>query len=77
MVAGASLAVTGLGTVGLTGVADAAAGGEAGRGKAGRDLQTQFDWAYCANCAGLWYTSRSDDRRLHLRQVCILEAAAT
>jgi hypothetical protein len=45
LVAGAGLAIAGLGTVGLTGVAEAAV-----------TFQTQFDWAYCANCASLWYT---------------------
>jgi hypothetical protein len=45
LVAGASLAVAGLGTVGLTGVAEAAL-----------TFKTQQDWAYCANCTSLWYT---------------------
>src|SRR5580692_7101977 len=51
LVAGAGLAVAGLGTVGLTGVAEAATPDVS--------FQTQFDWAYCANCAGLWYTNNN------------------
>ena len=51
LVAGAGLAVAGLGTVGLTGVAEAATPDVT--------FQTQFDWAYCANCAGLWYTNNN------------------
>jgi hypothetical protein len=45
LVAGAGLAVAGLGTVGLTGVAEAAL-----------TFQTQFYWAYCNDCTILWYT---------------------
>jgi len=48
LAAGAGLAVAGLATVGLTGVAEASV-----------TFQTQFDWAYCANCAGLWYTNNN------------------
>jgi hypothetical protein len=48
LVAGAGLAVAGLGTFGLTGVAEAAV-----------TFQTQFDWAYCSHCAGLWYTNNN------------------
>jgi hypothetical protein len=44
LAAGAGLAVAGLGTVGLTRVAEAVT------------FDTQFYWAYCANCASLWYT---------------------
>jgi hypothetical protein len=48
LAAGAGLALVGLGTVGLTGVAEAAL-----------TFQTQLDWAYCANCASLWYTGNN------------------
>jgi hypothetical protein len=47
LAAGAGLAVAGLGTFGLTRVAEAVT------------FQTQFDWAYCADCAGLWYTNNN------------------
>jgi hypothetical protein len=48
LVAGAGLAIAGLGAVGLTGVAEAAV-----------TFQTQFYWAYCNNCAILWYTNNN------------------
>jgi hypothetical protein len=44
LAAGAGLAIAGLGTVGLTRVAEAVT------------FDTQFYWAYCNNCASLWYT---------------------
>jgi hypothetical protein len=47
LVAGAGLAVAGLGTLGLTRVAEAVT------------FDTQFYWAYCANCAVLWYTDNN------------------
>jgi hypothetical protein len=48
LAAGAGLAIVGLGAVGLTGVAEASV-----------SFQTQFYWAYCANCAVLWYTNNN------------------
>jgi hypothetical protein len=47
LVAGAGLAVAGLGTVGLTRAAEAVT------------FDTQFYWAYCNNCASLWYTDNN------------------
>jgi hypothetical protein len=47
LVAGAGLAVAGLGTFGLTRVAEAVT------------FDTQFYWAYCNNCASLWYTDNN------------------
>jgi hypothetical protein len=47
LVSGAGLAVAGLGTFGLTRVAEAVT------------FDTQFYWAYCNNCASLWYTGNN------------------
>jgi len=51
LAAGAGLAVAGLATVGLAGAARAAT--------ADLTYQTQYYWAYCNNCAGLWYTANN------------------
>jgi hypothetical protein len=47
LAAGAGLALAGLGAVGFTGVAEAVT------------FQTQLYWAYCHNCAVLWYTNNN------------------
>ncbi len=65
LAAGAGLAIAGLAAVGLTGVAEAAtAPPGARRGKSAvvkpdASGQTQFNWAYCANCGELWYTKNN------------------
>src|ERR1700729_2889282 len=64
LAAGAGAAVAGLATVGLAGAAQAATAARSVARSAKPsavepDLtyQTQYYWAYCVNCAGLWYTA--------------------
>jgi hypothetical protein len=47
LAAGAGLAIAGLGTFGLSKAAEALT------------FDTQFDWAFCISCAGLWYTNNN------------------
>jgi hypothetical protein len=66
LAAGAGAAVAGLATVGLAGAAQAATAARSVARSAKPsavepDLtyQTQYYWAYCLNCAGLWYTANN------------------
>ena len=65
LAAGAGVAV-GLATVGLAGAAQAATAARSVARSAKSSAvepdvtyQTQYYWAYCVNCAGLWYTANN------------------